>query len=391
MSNRFSNYFIAGLFILILTVFSVWSFFKPAKSESVLENRKLAQKPGMTAQAIFKGEYTQQFDTYFNDQFPMRDQLIEANALVDKYILRKNHIRGVYINEDGYMISPVRISKADTAIKNAAAKIDEFSRINQKMNIPVYFALAPNKSVYLEDKLPDYIESHANEYTDTFIRGLKSTNAIDLRSIFEHDDEQLYFYTDHHWKLKAAFYSYQNIIKEMAKTFPSVGEPLTEADFKWYEYPKPFYGSQARKTTRAYAKTSDTVTVAEYLKKEKPWDICYKKECGRALYNFDVASKENLYLNRYIIYIAGDVAELTIKNPNKKDGLNVLILKDSYANPMLQFLARHFYRTRVLDLRLTKVSVYDYIQEKDIDAVLFIHNINFLGESNFVEFEKRQI
>jgi hypothetical protein len=82
-----------------------------------------------------------------------------------------------------------------------------------------------------------------------------------------------------------------------------------------------------------------------------------------------------VYANRYQAYLGGSQPEVTIKNPNKPNGRKLLILKDSYAHPMVQFLARHFKEIRMLDLRHTDKDVYHYIKRHDIDTVLFIHNI----------------
>ncbi|MFK4998733.1 DHHW family protein [Bacillus sp. N9] len=71
-----------------------------------------------------------------------------------------------------------------------------------------------------------------------------------------------------------------------------------------------------------------------------------------------------MYTNRYITYFDGDVPEGIIKNPNVKGNIKVLILKDSYANAMVQFIARSFSETRVMDLRHNKdLDIKDYIEK----------------------------
>ena len=62
--------------------------------------------------------------------------------------------------------------------------------------------------------------------------------------------------------------------------------------------------------------------------------------------------------------------------------LHLLVLKDSYTNPIQPFLAQHFKNTSIIDLRHYKEkSVEDYIRDNGVDIVLFLYNdTNLFGE-----------
>lgn len=83
-----------------------------------------------------------------------------------------------------------------------------------------------------------------------------------------------------------------------------------------------------------------------------------------------------------------------IRNFQNKNGLKLLILKDSYANPMFQFIANHFSETRIIDLQYfknmkidySKGSVQEYVRAHDIDVVLYIYNINSIFDKAFINF-----
>ncbi|MGM0879407.1 MAG: DHHW family protein, partial [Bacillota bacterium] len=70
---------------------------------------------------------------------------------------------------------------------------------------------------------------------------------IDLRSTIKPhlNEPNMYFYTDHHWKPKAAHYAYEKIIKEMNKEHPEIGKPVPKNQFEWKENSTLFYGSDA--------------------------------------------------------------------------------------------------------------------------------------------------
>ena len=57
---------------------------------------------------------------------------------------------------------------------------------------------------------------------------------------------------------------------------------------------------------------------------------------------------------------------------------NLLIVKDSYSNPLGILLAQHFNKTYLYDPRHIEESLEDYISKNNIDIVLFLtHDYNF--------------
>ena len=261
-----------------------------------------------------------------------------------------------------------------------------------KANVNMFFALAPTKAIIFEEQLPEYYKGKGNELSDSLLSQLSpDSHSIDLRkSIMPHkNEENMYFYSDHHWKPKAAHYGYISIIKEMKKVYPQIVPPIPQEDFEWIEDTKQFYGSESRRVTQSNTKEIDTITIVKPKFKEKRINICSRGKCDRSYYNTDFLKNEELYTNRYITYFDGDVPEGIIQNPNVKNGIKLLVLKDSYANAMIQFISRNFTETRVLDLRFNSdLDILKYIEENDIDAVLFVHNINSLvGTESFTKFE----
>ena len=67
-----SNQFIIALFLVPIFVFAMLNAVWPAAEKSVAENRKLAQWPHFSTQALFSGEYMLDIEKYFSDQFPFR-------------------------------------------------------------------------------------------------------------------------------------------------------------------------------------------------------------------------------------------------------------------------------------------------------------------------------
>ncbi|WP_409290567.1 DHHW family protein [Peribacillus sp. SCS-37] len=378
MKHALSNYIVTGVFLLIIAVFTIWTWSAKDLKLSVLENRNLTQRPDANVESVISGDYTKRFESYYNDQFPTRERFVEINSKINKYVLRQDVVRNVYVHKDGYLLSPVKEGK-DSDAEKIAGKINTFTEKAKELGADTYFTLMPNKSTTMEDKFPGYFPSFGKKNTAQLMKKISpSAHPVNpLLTVQSHLDKgNMYFYSDHHWKAKAAFYAYQDVMAKMAEDDPAVGAPRKFDDYEWKEEGKPFYGSDARTTTKAYVKKHDTVTVATPKFSEEKINVCYNAVCDRGFYNMDLLDRDELYTNRYGAYLGGDHPETAIYNPNKK-GQTLLIIKDSYANAAIQFFARHFEETRVLDLRhYKKMNVEQYIKTYEVDKIIILHNVN---------------
>ena len=96
------------------------------------------------------------------------------------------------------------------------------------------------------------------------------------------------------------------------------------------------------------------------------------------------ARKEGVYGDVY----SGDLKELNILNPSSKNDLKVLVLKDSYMNPIPFHIAHHFKETTIYDMRHNPTrSVYDYLASHDVDIVIIAYNDSNLISSEMYDFE----
>lgn len=73
-------------FTLVLTVVGLISIFDTDKTVSEEENRKLAAKPKFSLTALFDKSYTSDFDTYYADTFPFRDEFLGLNRKISEIL-----------------------------------------------------------------------------------------------------------------------------------------------------------------------------------------------------------------------------------------------------------------------------------------------------------------
>ena len=95
-------------FISIILVFciliggaSLWLFAKEDGEISEWERRKLQQFPELSYTTLINGKFMSEFESYVNDQFPLRDTFrrLKARVLFDVFNQKDNN--GIYVAE-GY-------------------------------------------------------------------------------------------------------------------------------------------------------------------------------------------------------------------------------------------------------------------------------------------------
>ena len=87
------------LFCGFLAGLLVWHIALPDRARSETENRTLAQRPSLSRETLLNGSFTAGMETYFADQFPLRDDWTGLKARCE-LLLGKREFNGVYLCGD---------------------------------------------------------------------------------------------------------------------------------------------------------------------------------------------------------------------------------------------------------------------------------------------------
>ena len=79
--------------------------------------------------------------------------------------------------------------------------------------------------------------------------------------------------------------------------------------------------------------------------------------------------------NKYLGYAGGDMDYAIIANPDVQNGRKLLVIKESFANAMLPFLAKSFEEVHVVDFRYYTGNMDTLIREAGITDALFLNYI----------------
>ncbi len=298
-----------------------------------------------------------------------------------------------------------KINQKDVEVDSAFLKVKALKDELDSLGIPFLYIQAPFKLSGEENQLPITRTDFSDYNVDKFLNLLKSDKIdyIDLRDFFQSEGKtpkEVFYDTDHHWKIESAFAATSFIEKNLNEKYGfSINEKYGNIEnFTQIITKKCFLGSMGRRTGMLYAGLDDfnlirpkfttnyTLTEIDNGKK-----TVYKGNFEDAILNAEYLGskgKFNPYLNRYAVY-HGDNEELIFKNHLVDKG-KILMIKDSFGIPVYSFLSLGVNEVRAIDLRLFKSSVADYAAKHRPDIVLLMYNgdafsdimYNFEGENS---------
>ena len=259
------------------------------------------------------------------------------------------------------------------ALNNVAAEL--------KGQTTVYNILVPNNSGVMlsEDELSKLAGSDQEQAIDYYYSiesdDVKTVDTI--KTLREHNDEYLYFRTDHHWTQLAAYYVYQNFCKVKGIE----AHDLTYYDKKEFKnFLGTFYSTLGNSNMEANPDTVDAY-VPKGTNDITFWDTDGKEWNWNVIYDVDSWASSS----KYMTFIGGDRPMEVIENPQIKDGSSCVVLKESYGNCFVPFLVDHYQTVYVLDYRYTTVNVLDFVKEKQADDLIIINNITIIGSTSVVD------
>ena len=98
------------------------------------------------------------------------------------------------------------------------------------------------------------------------------------------------------------------------------------------------------------------------------------------MYDYSYLEKKD----KYSVFLSNNHSLITITNNSINNNKELLVIKDSYGNSFVPFVAENYKKVHVVDLRYNLNSMTKYLEENNnIDDVIIIYNINTIdGESS---------
>lgn len=248
-----------------------------------------------------------------------------------------------------------------------AATLSKFADYAAEKGVRTISAPAPTAVGILIE--PEYLEMLGcadQNATIQYFHGLMSDNVLKVDTyspLVEHNDEYIYFRTDHHWTALGAYYAYEAICE--AAGFDVV--PLEE--FEQFDQGE-FEGSLYWKAPNRRKLTMDNLMA--YI---PPGDITCLVGNGLS------AGKESPLIadmtqrepnTKYLAFLGTDYALTTVINDSIPNGPTCIVIKDSFGNALVPFLSQCYHKVYAIDYRKFQGGTLKYLIDSwDVDDVIF--------------------
>lgn len=348
--RSYKNMLIGPVLIAVTLVMLVINLVLPDKSFSDAENRVLKSFPGLQMAGLYEGTAQAELDTWYDDQFTGRQTDFHISYLIRK-LAGQREINNVFLGR-GALLGQSETPSEEIISGNTAA-INTFA---EKSELPVTVLIAPNAATIQASKLPWFAPVLSqNDMLDSIYGQLEPMVAeADIRDTFKkNQSEYLYYKTDHHWTTLGAGLAWQ--------VFTGAnGTPASLDQYNRMQVSSSFTGTLAGKTGSVFLEDDIYIAVAN----DNPEYIVTWADGSKTTSIYNRAALEER--DQYQVFLGSNqsVVHIDTTIDNKK---HLLVLKDSYANSLIQYMLPYYQSITIVDPR------YYY---EDLHTLLDLYNIN---------------
>ncbi|MDB6124804.1 MAG: hypothetical protein JWQ71_3797 [Pedosphaera sp.] len=228
-------------FIGLLWIPTLDSFFDLDQAPVPNENRAPAKYPSFNSSLDGIRNYFSGLESYFNDHFGFRKQLIRWNHRWKHTFFNQSSPSVVITGRDGwlYYSGERMIENYRGMSKFEPKELQEWKSLLEsrrdwlaKRGIRYLFVIPPNKDSIYPEYLPDWITKvHPATKLDQFVAYMKTNSTVevlDLRPVLldAKTNCPVYLVTDTHWNFYGGFVAHQELIRTLSRQMPGL-KPLS--------------------------------------------------------------------------------------------------------------------------------------------------------------------
>ena len=405
-------------FLTVLVLLTIVAFIiplRPTVSES--EKRELTAFPAFSVDTLLSGEYFDEITLWFSDTFPGR----EAWLMVADYTEAMHGYSEVSIVDGNFvdeLLNPVenqtteeteeptttpeptpeptpegwggidagenaeiymggiiqigdsafnRLGFSEQCSEKYASNLNRLGDKLAEQGVRLISAPAPTAiGILVEEQYLKKLNSVDQAKTLGYMHGLLNENVIPVDTVsalLAHNDEYVYFRTDHHWTALGAYYSYEACCKALGL------EPRPLEDFEEWDKGE-FVGTHAAKVKYPNKLKHDTL-----IAYKPPQEI-------KALIHYETNTQEGKLLrdisdskiySKYLTFLGSDYRLMELTNEEITDDSTCLIIKDSYGNAFAPFVTQNYHTVYVMDYRkYGTMGISKFCEKYGVDDVWFI-------------------
>jgi hypothetical protein len=238
-----------------------------------------------------------------------------------------------------------------------------------------------------EDSIPytDYSEKYNKEIADAFNKYLLDIfDCGEALTDLGLTESEMFYNTDHHWKASTGILADKLLCEYLNDNY---GYEIDVSNFEMDQYATETYediflGSLGKKISTVYAEPEDFVIYfpaydTNLVVYNSVDDSTKSGTVSDTLFDYKALENNNLYeSNPYGLYGYGDQAVIKVHNNLVNDGSHILMIKTSFGDCMIPYLATVVEDLEVIDLRCFNGSIRSYIDETNPDTVIVLSGLS---------------
>lgn len=349
--------------------------FRGQKDVSSRENRSLSRFPAFSLSSFAAGDFQEALESALGDQYPWGDGIKGAVLDAQNAVSRREGAALTALFPDAARtyaeITPGyyhfagdvhRIVEKPWDLSDETGLRDTAALFNGAENVKKYVYFIRNS------RAQDFTRPDAENAAYDAVRSAYRADGYACFAAKDYEEYcRLFYQTDHHWNREGIDRGYREVLGLLG-----VEEEPAPIEKDW-TFDVVFNGSYARQTKTLCA--DEKFSVYTYPAAKMKTTLSGKKGPygHQALYEKDRFPTDELR-NHYAYYYGGDYGEIVIDS-GRKTGRSLILIADSYSNPLNLLLARHFDRTCVIDLRYYE---QDMGRPFDVNACIAEHQADTL-------------
>ena len=294
-----------------------------------------------------------------NDKLLFKINFIETYGYIQK-LLGKSEIDNFTYGKDknGYLNYASFYREDNSKLMQYAKQIRRLKESVESKGTKTLYINPPGKYI-AKDPVFDrgFPVNDPNKIQNEFLLYLHNNGVetLDLRKPILESGlpyEKLFYKTDHHWTIEAAFLGFCAMVDDMENRYGVKLDPngfyRNLNNYNTYYYPQSMLGSMGRNSGINYSGLDDFTLIAPKFKTNLVWeakdlDGGKKRKEGsfeESILQLKLLASSKIYsVSKYDTYIETINPWDKITNKKNPDGPKILCIRDSYFSPTLSFLS----------------------------------------------------
>lgn len=330
--------------------------------------------------------------------------LIDVNSIKENLLGTRVVDKGVPLVKTNsgklHRVDDIQLTESD--IKWSTEQIKQLQDISETCGAKFLYCGIPAKGYH--ESMPANVSDYSKYNYDGLLEALDRQEIpyVDFYSEITKKgirDSEIYFNLDHHWQIYSSFLAYQSLCEQLKKRygFDYNNEYADLDNYSITHYPKLFLGSWGQKlgTYFSWLGRDDFDLIVPMFSTEYEETQPFKNEKRNGCFEDAILNKleEGLQKNGfdsslYDVY-AGNYRLQIIQNQDNKNGKRVLMIRDSFAQPLSCFFATQVEELHLCDVRDhtqyvgEKLNLKEYIPKIKPDYVIVLYSGAYSKKRSF--------